>query len=133
MKRDSLIEVYINIISPGFTKTVSGTMTLDMNPLQSTSKIFIDKQILMNTRCSYKGSRVCVATDMLPYKKRTSDTLKFTRQVLDFSQAPSSAANIAVGKRRTVRIYFIKSSNEHVRSSDNTGDRKRTLPEDGLL
>ena len=88
MKRDSLIEVYINIISTGFTKTVSGTMTLDMNPLQSTSKIFIDKQILMNTSCTYKGSRVCVTTDMLPYKKRTSDTFKFTRQLLDFSQAP---------------------------------------------
>jgi hypothetical protein len=94
LKRDSLVEVYINIISPGFTKTVSGTMTLDMHPLQSTSKIFVDKQILMNTTCLYESSRVCVATDMLPYKKRTSDTLEFTKQVFDFSQAPLLARTL---------------------------------------
>ncbi len=85
---DSVIEVYINIITPGFTKTVSGTMTPDMLPLESTGKIIINGQIVMDTKCSYEADSLRITTVMLPYNQTAAQTLPFTKPVIDFSQIP---------------------------------------------
>jgi hypothetical protein len=88
MKRDTLIEAYINIISPGFTKTVSGTMTLDMRPLQSTGKIFVNNQVMMDTKCFYESGTLRITTVMMPYNRIVTDTLNSAKPVVDFSQVP---------------------------------------------
>ena len=87
-KGDSGIEIYMNIISPGFTKTVSGTMTSDMRPLQSKSKIIINGQVIMDTKCTYESDRLTITTAMLPYNQTMTNSLSFSKPVIDFSQAP---------------------------------------------
>ncbi len=87
-KRDSTVEIYINMITPGFTKTVCATMTLDMRPLQSTAKIIINNQIVMDTKCFYVAGKLMVSTTMMPYNRIITDTLAFTDPVIDFSQIP---------------------------------------------
>jgi|WetSurMetagenome_2_1015567.scaffolds.fasta_scaffold24040_2 hypothetical protein len=88
MKKDTLIEVYINIISPGFTKTVGGNMTFEMHPIQSTGKIFVNNQIMMDTKCFYEHGTLRITTAMMPYNRVVTDTLRSAEQVVDFSQVP---------------------------------------------
>ncbi|MGO9482503.1 MAG: hypothetical protein ACLP05_12085 [Candidatus Kryptoniota bacterium] len=83
---DSVIEVYINMITPGFTKTVYGTMTPEMLPLESTGKIIINNQIVMDTKCSYGADSLRITTVMLPYNQTAAQTLAFKKPVIDFSQ-----------------------------------------------
>ncbi len=87
-KRDSAIEIYMNIISPGFTKTVSGTMTSDMRPLQSKSKIIVNGQVMMDTKCSYESDHLTITTVMLPYNQTMANSPSFSKPVIDFSQIP---------------------------------------------
>jgi len=88
MKRDTVIEVYINIISPGFTKTVGGIMTFDMHPIQSSGKIFVNNQVMMDTKCIYESEQLRITTTMMPYNRVVSDTLHSAKPVVDFSQIP---------------------------------------------
>jgi len=97
-RRDSLIEVYVNMISPGFTKTVSGTMTFDMRPLQSTAKIIVNNQVMMDTKCLYESNRLAIKTVMLPYNQTKSDSLTFVEPVIDFSQVPLLARTLELEK-----------------------------------
>ncbi len=85
---DSTIEVFLNIVTVGFTKTVSAIMRLDMKLLQSTSKIIVDGQIIMDTRCVYDEDTLHVVTDMQPYHQRVEADLAVSRQFVDFSQIP---------------------------------------------
>jgi len=88
MKRDTIIEAYINMIPPGFTKTVCGIMTLDMRPIQSTGKIFINNQVMMDTKCSYESNELRITTLMMPYNRVVSDTFHSAKPIIDFSQIP---------------------------------------------
>jgi hypothetical protein len=98
MKRDTIIEAYINIISPGFTKTVGGTMTGEMQPIQSTGKIFVNNQIMMDTKCFYERDQIRITTVMMPYNRIVADTLRSADQVVDFSQIPFLVRTLLVEK-----------------------------------
>lgn len=95
-KSDSVIEIYLNIITVGFTKTVSGTMTLDMVPLQSKGKIIVNGQISMETNCSYEKDKLHISTLMKPYNRTMSNDLSFTSIVVDFSQLPLIARTLSL-------------------------------------
>jgi hypothetical protein len=88
MKRDTIIEAYINMITPGFTKTVSGIMAFDMQPIQSTGKIFVGNQVMMDTKCFYESNTLRITTVMMPYNRVVTDTLRSAQAVVDFSQVP---------------------------------------------
>lgn len=88
MKRDTIIEAYINMISPGFTKTVYGIMTLDICPIQSTGIIFVNNQVMMETKCFYESNKLRIITVMMPYNRKIMDTLNYAKTVVDFSQVP---------------------------------------------
>ncbi len=87
-QQDSLIEVYVNMITRGFTKTVSGLMRSDLRPLRSQTKILVDGNIVMNTRCEYEKDSVHIVTDMEPYHQRLEKTLMAGLHFIDFSQIP---------------------------------------------
>ena len=87
-KSETSIEIYLNIITSGFTKTVSGTMGFDMKPLQSKSKIIVNGQVIMDTECSYESDRLHIATVMKPYNQTIKNELPFSQMVVDFSQLP---------------------------------------------
>ncbi len=87
-RRDSVVELYMNIISPGFTKTVAGSMTLGMLPLFSTAKLIVNDQVIMDTKCSYERDRLRVSTVMAPYSRTIADTIALTEPIIDFSQIP---------------------------------------------
>jgi hypothetical protein len=88
------IEVYMNIITPGFTKSVWGTMTADMRPRESKSRIIVHDQIAMTTDCSYGPDRLHIATLMSPYNKVMENTLSCSNLVVDFSQTPLLARTL---------------------------------------
>ena len=87
-KVDSTIQVYVNMISPGFTKTVSGTMLFDMRPLNSEAKIVVNGQITMDTRCSYEVNRLHVRTVIRPYNRTVTADPFLDKPTFDFSQLP---------------------------------------------
>jgi hypothetical protein len=82
------IEVYINIITPGFTKSVWGAMAADFHPRESKGRIVVNDQICMTTDCAYKSDRLHIATLMTPYNRVIENTLSFSNLVVDFSQTP---------------------------------------------
>jgi hypothetical protein len=82
------IEVYINIIANGFTKSVSGSMTGEMKPIRSSARIHVNGQISMETECSYQTDELHISTLMKPYDRTMKKDLPFTSQVVDFSQLP---------------------------------------------
>ena len=68
-RNNTIIQVYMNIISPGFTKTVSATMTSAMSPIQSAAKIIVNDQISMDTKCTYNKTSLTISTLMMPYNR----------------------------------------------------------------
>ena len=82
------IELYMNFISPGFTKSVWGVMAADFRPRESKSRIVVNDQIIMTTDCAYEPARLHIATSMTPYNRLVEDTLSFSNLVVDFSQTP---------------------------------------------
>ncbi len=88
------IEVYMNIITPGFTKSVWGAMTTNMHPRESKSRIFVSDQVAMTTECSYKGDSVHIATIMTPADRVMENTLSSSNRVVDFSQGPLLARTL---------------------------------------
>jgi hypothetical protein len=99
-KKDSAFEIYINIISTGFTKTVSGTFNSAMRPLQSTAKIIVDGQIMMDTKCSYTSAELSISTLMSPYNQTMAQNLAFDQSVIDFSQVPILVRTLQLAKDR---------------------------------
>jgi len=93
-RTDGGIELYMNIITTGFTKSVWGSMGSDMRPHQSTSRITVQNQVTMKTDVSYKPSELHVATLMGPGNHVMENTLSLTNLVLDFSQAPLVARTL---------------------------------------
>lgn len=87
-RTDSTIEIYMNIITNGFTKTVSGTMGIDLTPVGSASRIFINNQISMDTRTSFEKKRLHISTKMMPYNQVMKNDPEFSGRVFDFSQHP---------------------------------------------
>src|SRR5580700_10324844 len=71
------IESYINIISPGFTKSVWGVMSADLQPRESKSRIVVGDQVMMTTDCSYKPASLHIAALMAPYNRVMENTLTF--------------------------------------------------------
>jgi hypothetical protein len=82
------IELYMNIISPGFTKSVWGAMAADFRPRESKSRIVVNDQIIMTTDCAYEQARLHISTSMTPYNRVVENTLSFSNLVVDFSQTP---------------------------------------------
>ncbi len=82
------IELYMNIITAGFTKSVSGVMSGDMRPKESKSRIVINGQVIMTTECAYRPAQLHISTLMSPYNRTTAETIAFTNRVVDFSQGP---------------------------------------------
>lgn len=87
-RADSVIEVYLNIITPGFTKTVAGVMDAALRPLSSTSKIIVNGQIVMDTKCSYDAKGGHISTLMKPYNRVMAADPSSTDRIVDFSQVP---------------------------------------------
>ncbi len=98
MKRDTIIEVYINMISPGFTKTISGIMTLDMSPIQSTVRIIGNNQV-METKCFFDNDKLKIKTVMMPYNCVVTDTLNYSKLAVDFLQVPIFIRLLQLEKR----------------------------------
>jgi len=103
-KMDSVIEIYVNIISSGFTKTVAGMMTAGMRPMESSSKVIVNSQIIMNTQCKYEADHVTITTRMLPLNRTTSNSPSFSSPVVDFSQIPLLLRTLTL-KRNSVYAF----------------------------
>jgi len=97
-RKDDHIDLYMNIISPGFTKTVAGTMTSEMQPLQSTAKIIIDGQVAMDTKCFYDMRSFTITTSMEPYGRTITNSPSFSGSVLDYSQTPLLVRTVKLEK-----------------------------------
>jgi hypothetical protein len=82
------IELYENMISPGFTKSVWGLLTADFHPRESKSRIVLSDQIIMTTECAYNPGSLHIATLMIPYNQVVENTLASPNLVIDFSQGP---------------------------------------------
>lgn len=82
------IEIYMNIITPGFTKSVWGAMSTNMRPRESKSRIIVSDQVTMTTDCSYQGDSLHIATMMTPSDRVMVNTLSSSNLVVDFSQTP---------------------------------------------
>ena len=93
-RNEGAIDLYMNIITPGFTKSVWGTMSTDMRPRGSKSRIVVQDQITMTTDCSYGPATLHIATLMAPYKKIMENNLSCSNLVVDFSQAPLLARTL---------------------------------------
>ncbi len=97
-KKDDNFEIYINIISNGFTKTVSGMFTSTMYPLQSSAKIIVDGQIVMDTKCSYTSNNLIISTLMSPYNKTMAQNFEIDQRIIDFSQVPILVRTLTLAK-----------------------------------
>jgi hypothetical protein len=82
------IELYINIIMPGFAKSVWGAMAVDFHPRESKSRIVVNGQIIMTTDCAYQPDQIHITTLMNPYNRVMENTLSVSNLVVDFSQTP---------------------------------------------
>ncbi len=87
-KKNENFEIYTNIISNGYTKTVCGTFDSKMYPLHSTAKIIVNGQILMDTECSYTSNNLIISTLMSPYNTTMSENISIDQRIIDFSQVP---------------------------------------------
>ncbi len=87
-RNDSTIEIYMNIITNGFTKTVAGTMGFDLTPIGSVSRIFVHNQISMDTRTSFERTKLHISTKMMPFNREMKNDPEFSGRVFDFSQNP---------------------------------------------
>lgn len=85
-KSEETIEVFTNIMLPNFMKLVWGQMSTDMVATQSSSKIIIENQIMMDTKCIYSDSTLKITTQMKPYNTMKETELSFENQIIDFSQ-----------------------------------------------
>jgi hypothetical protein len=85
-KTKDTLEVFTNIMIPGFMKTVWGKMTKDMKIIESESKIVINKRIMFDTKCNYNDNNLSIETIMKPYGKVMKDDISFNGIVIDFSQ-----------------------------------------------
>jgi len=88
------IELYMNIITPGFTKSVWGAMSNDMRPWESKSRIIVADQVAMTTDCSYQRDSLHIATVMSPFNRVVENTLSNSNLVVDFSQTPLLARTL---------------------------------------
>jgi hypothetical protein len=102
-KTDSIIEVYINMISPGFTKTVHGRMTSAMRPLASSSFIAVGGQIIIETSCQYTGDKIHLSSVIKPYNQTVLFDSAAAGPIVDFSQVPLLGRIISLkpGTRRS--------------------------------
>lgn len=82
------VEIYLNIIANGFTKTIAASLTPEMRPIRSTSRIHVNGQISMETECSYGKEKLHIATLMKPYNRTMETDLPADGPVMDFSQTP---------------------------------------------
>ncbi len=87
-RKDSVIECSVIVVTSGYSKVVRGMMGLDMRPLQSSARIAIHEQILMDTQCSYSSDHLRVTTTMTPYHRTVQADTALTGPVLDFWQSP---------------------------------------------
>jgi hypothetical protein len=97
-KKNDNFEIYTNIISKGYTKTVCGTFDSAMYPLQSTAKIIVNGQVVMDTKCSYTSNNVIISTLMSPYNTTMSQNFKIDQRIIDFSQVPILVRTLTLAK-----------------------------------
>lgn len=82
------IEQSIEIVAPGFRKSVWGCMTTNMCPRESTGRMVIREQITVKTDCHYTGGRLHIKTVISPNNQVAENTLSCSHFVADFSQIP---------------------------------------------
>ena len=85
-KTNDTLEVFTNIMTKDFMKVVWGKMTMDMKPIESVSKIVIDKRIMFDTKCDYNGNNLLIETMMKPYGKVSKENIESNNPIIDFSQ-----------------------------------------------
>lgn len=95
---DNNIEVLVHMMTPGFAKTLSGFMTVDVIPLFSTGKIFIGEQVQMNNETRYESGHLSVTTVVKPYNKILQKDTTVTGRVIDPSQIPFLARFLQLNK-----------------------------------
>jgi hypothetical protein len=86
VKTNDTLEVFTNIMTPDFMKIVWGKMTKDMKPVESISRIVINKRIMFDTECNYTDDNLKIETTMKPYGKIMKENISFNDLVIDFSQ-----------------------------------------------
>jgi hypothetical protein len=84
----------MNIITPGFTKSVWGVMSTNMQPRESKSRIIVSGQVAMTTDCSYQRDSLHIATVIAPFDRVMENTLSSSNLVVDFSQTPLLARTL---------------------------------------
>jgi len=82
------VELYMNIITPTYTKSVWGAMGADFHPRESKSRIVVNEQVIMTTETGYTPSQLHIATLMAPYNRVSENTISLSNLVVDFSQVP---------------------------------------------
>lgn len=90
------VEIYLNIIANGFTKTITASLTPEMRPIRSSSRIHVNGQISMETECSYGKEKLHIATLMKPYNRTMETDLPADGPVMDFSQTPVMSRMLAL-------------------------------------
>ncbi len=97
-KNDSSIEVLVHMMTPGFAKTLFGSMTHDMIPQFSSGKIFIDEQVQLKTDSRYEEGHLFVTTVVKPYNRILSKDTTFSGHIIDPSQIPFLARTLPLTK-----------------------------------
>ncbi len=84
---DSVLELGVNIVTPGFSKQVSTTTSRGLRPLRGQGRILVQGQVEIATRTDYSGDSLEVATIMKPYGREMNAALPYTGQVVDPGQS----------------------------------------------
>ncbi len=88
------LDHYVNIITPGFTKSVWGVMATNMQPRESKSRIIVSGQVSMTSDCSYNPTGLHIATLLNPSDRVMENALSSSDLVVDFSQTPLLARTL---------------------------------------
>ena len=87
-RSDSLLELSISIISPGFSKIVATSMKDDLSPVFSRATIVVNDQVAMATSCEYGRNSATISTRMFPYNRTLANTLNSPDPLLDYAESP---------------------------------------------
>ncbi len=79
---------YLNIITPGYMKTIAATWDAQGWPVRSSARIMVGGQVDLRTECLYDADSLQISTHISPYGQTNGARLPNTERVLDFSQIP---------------------------------------------
>ena len=82
------LEVLVNMIEPGFSKTVWGTLGEDLRPLRSQAIIAIGDQVRVDSRMRYEAGKIAVNTLLGPWGRSTDAEVAAPGPVVDPVEQP---------------------------------------------